>query len=129
MEWEALAARAEGRYRDGARRLPTDPQARQKQLLRMAMAAGAAGLSRLMQGREVEARGWFSRSAERYRESYADAPAGSWGRPIGALKARLLGGDAEGARRDAEWIVGEEAASSDSPIGRYAAALAACVLG
>ena len=29
------------------------------------------------------------RAAERYRESWPDAPPGSWGRPIGAMKSRL----------------------------------------
>ena len=37
-------------------------------------------------------------AAERYRESFADAPPGSWGRPIGAIKALLLAGDWDGAR-------------------------------
>jgi hypothetical protein len=129
VEWEALAERAERRYGDGFVRLPRDPAARQKQLLRMATAAGAAGLARVMEGREAEARGWFVRSAERYRESYVNAPAGSWGRVVGALKARLLAGDDEGARRDAEWALEEAAAASASPIGRYAGALATAVLG
>jgi len=40
------------------------------------------------QGREAEAAGWFARSAERYRESWTDAPPGSWGRLIGALNAQ-----------------------------------------
>lgn len=93
------------------------------------MAAGGAGLARLMQGRDAEARGWFVRSAERYRESYADASAGSWGRLIGALKARILAGDWAGAKRDAEWVLGQRPADSGSPIGRYAACLAAHVLG
>jgi hypothetical protein len=129
VEWEALAERAERRYGDGFTRLPREPAARQKQLLRMATAAGAAGLARLMEGREAQARGWFVRSAERYRESYVHAPAGSWGRIIGALKARLLAGDDDGALRDAEWARAEGAAASGSPIGRYAAALAAAMLG
>ena len=129
VEWEGHAVRAEARYADGAARLPDAPDARQKQLLRMAMAAGAAGLARLMDGRTAEARGWFARSAERYRESYAAAPPGSWGRPIGALKARLLAGDLDGARRDAEWVRGERPGAQESPIARYAGALAALVVG
>jgi len=129
VNWETHAEREEARYRDGSSRLPDDADARQRQLLRMAMAAGGAGLARLMQGRDVEARGWFVRSAERYGESYADAPPGSWGRLIGALKARILAGDWEAAGRDAEWVLDERPADSESPIGRYAAALAAHVLG
>jgi hypothetical protein len=129
MDWEGHAAREEARYADGAGRLPHDPDARQKQLVRMAMAAGGAGLARLMQGRRGEAAGWFARSAERYRESFAEAPPESWGRVVGALKARVLAGDWAGAEEDAAWALAVGAAASESPIARYAAALAALVLG
>ena len=128
MDWDVVAEREEGRYADGLGRLSGSPDPRQKQLVRMAMAASGAGLARLMQGRRAEAAGWFTRSAERYRESYADAPSGSWGRLIGALKARVLARDWEGAARDAEWVLAE-AGDADSPIAVYAAALAALVLG
>jgi hypothetical protein len=95
----------------------------------MANAAGAAGLALLMAGAREAAAEWLVRAAERYRESYADAPRGSWGRPIGAVKARILAGDWDGAARDARWTVDEGAAAADSPIGRYAACLALLVLG
>ena len=65
----------------------------------------------------------------RYRESWPDAPPGSWGRPIGAMKSRLIAGDLAGARDDARWALDAGAAESESPIGRYAAALAHLVLG
>lgn len=128
MDWEAHAEREEGRYRDGLERLPDDPDARQKQLVRIAMAAGGAGLARLMQGRRGEAAGWFARSAERYRESFEHAPPGSWGRLIGAVKSRILAGDWEGAGDDSRWALEQGPAESGSPIGRYAAALSALVL-
>ena len=95
----------------------------------MGNAAGAAGLSLLMTGDAAGSREWFERAAERYRESYGDAPSGSWGRPIGALKAHVLADDWDGATRDATWALDEGAARADSPIGRYAAALAYLVLG
>jgi hypothetical protein len=82
-----------------------------------------------MQGRDAEAAGWFARSAERYRESWPDAPPGSWGRLIGALKARILAGDWEGAQADARWALEQDPAAGDSPIGAYAAALAQLVIG
>jgi hypothetical protein len=129
VDWEEHAEREEGRYADGLGRLPTEPDGRQKQLVRVAMAATGAGLARLMQGRRAEATGWLVRSAERFRESYADAPPGSWGRPIGAVKARVLAGDWDGAALDAEWTLEEGAEASESPIGRYAAVLALLVLG
>jgi hypothetical protein len=126
--WEELTTRAEARYRDGEGRLPDEPDARQRQLTRMATAAYAAGLCRLMSGDRPGAAEWLRRAAERYRESYASAPPGSWGRPIGALKARLLAGDGGGAARDAEWALAEGAERADSPIGRYAGCLALLVL-
>lgn len=128
MDWDAHAEREEARYRDGLERMPSDPDGRQKQLVRVAMAAGGAGLARLMQGRRGEAAGWFARSAERYRESYEHAPPESWGRLIGAVKSRVLAGDWEGAADDARWAASQAPWESASPIGRYAGALAALVL-
>jgi hypothetical protein len=127
VDWDALHARACDRYEEGGARLPEDPDARQKQLTRMGNAAGAAGLTAMMAGRDGGE--WFARAAERYRESWEHAPPGSWGRPIGALKARILAGDWEGAAGEARWALDAGAGESDSPIGRYAAALACGVLG
>jgi hypothetical protein len=127
VDWDALHARACGRYEEGGARLPEDPDARQKQLTRMGNAAGAAGLTAMMAGRDGGE--WFARAAERYRESWEHAPPGSWGRPIGALKARILAGDWKGAAGEARWALDAGAGESDSPIGRYAAALACGVLG
>jgi hypothetical protein len=129
MDWDVHAEREERRYADGVARLPDEPDARQKQLVRVAMAATGAGLARLMQGREAEAAGWLARSAEHFRKSLADAPPGSWGRLIGAVKARLLAGDVEGARTDARWALEQRPEESGWPIGRYAAVLALLVLG
>ena len=79
MAWEEHAEREEARYADALARMPDEPDPMQKQLVRAAMAAGGAGLARLMQGRGAEAAGWFARAAERYRESWQDAPPASWG--------------------------------------------------
>lgn len=126
-EWEELHARAVERFQDGAERLPDDPDPRQRQLTRMGNAAGAAGLTALMAGRDP--REWLLRAAETYRRSWEHAPPGSWGRPIGAIKARILAGDWDGAAGDARWALDAGAAASESEIGRYAAALAYAVLG
>jgi tetratricopeptide (TPR) repeat protein len=130
-DWNAHARREEERYRDGETRLEgtSDPDARQRQLTRMGNAAYGAGLALLMAGRRDQAAEWLARAAERYRESFADAPPGSWGRPIGALKARVLAEDWEAAKDEAQFTLDAGAAESDSPIGRYAAALALLVLG
>jgi hypothetical protein len=81
-----------------------------------------------MQGQSAEARTWHLRAAERYRQSWEDAPAGSWGRPIGAVKNRILAGDWNGAAADARWALDEGSRTSESPIGRYAATLALLAL-
>lgn len=128
-EWQSHVEREEGRYRDGLERMPEDPDARQKQLVRVANAAAAAGLASLMDGRRERAREWFRRAAGLYRESFAEAPPGSWGRLIGAVKMHLLAQDAAGAEADARWALDQGPAEAESPIGRYAAALAQLVLG
>jgi tetratricopeptide (TPR) repeat protein len=136
-DWETHFAREERRYRDGEARLrddpaeerdPADPESRQRQLTRLGNAAGGAGLALLMLGRRDEAAEWLERAAERYRESFGDAPPGSWGRPIGAMKALILAGDWAKATDAAHWALDAGAAGSESPIGRYAAALASLVL-
>jgi tetratricopeptide (TPR) repeat protein len=127
-DWNARLEREEARYRDGSERLPDDPDALQRQLTRLANAAGGAGLALLMLGRRQDAAEWFDRAAGRYRESYEHAPPGSWGRPIGALKTRILAGDWGGAENEARWALEEGAAEADTPIGRYAGALALLTL-
>jgi len=128
-DWDERARRAQERYEDGASRLPENRDERQRQLTRMGNAAWAAGLSLLMLGRRDEAELWLVRAAETYRESWPDAPPGSWGRPIGAMKSRLIARDLSGAEEDARWALGARAADAESPIGRYAAVLAELVLG
>ena len=127
-DWEERATRARERFEDGATRLPEGADEGQRQLTRMGNAAWAAGLSLLMLGRRAEADDWLVRAAETYRRSWPDAPPGSWGRPIGAMKARLIAGDLDGGRTDARWALDACASASESPIGRYAAALALLVL-
>jgi tetratricopeptide (TPR) repeat protein len=127
--WQERAERAQARFEDGAARLPEDGDERQRQLTRMGNAAWAAGLSLLALGRRDKAEEWLLRAAETYRRSWPDAPPGSWGRPIGAMKSRLIAGDLDGAREDAAWALEAGAARSESPIGRYAGVLALLALG
>ena len=128
-DWNALAERGRRRHDEGLARLPDDADRRQRQLTRTGNAAYGAGLALLMLGRTDDAAAWLRRSAERWRESFADAPPDSWGRPIGAIKALLLAGDVDGAAEAARWALDAGAADSGSPIGRYAATLALLVLG
>jgi hypothetical protein len=130
-DWIEHFERERERYRDGESRLPDieDADSRQRQLTRMGNAAAGAGLALIMAARAGDAGEWFDRACERYRESWTDAPPGSWGRPIAILKARVLSGDWDAAQADARWTLEQGAADSDSPIGKYAAALALLVLG
>jgi hypothetical protein len=130
-DWIEHFERERERYSDGEARLPdaADADSRQRQLTRMGNAAAGAGLALIMAGRSGEAGEWFARACERYRESWPDAPAGSWGRPIAILKARVLSGDWDGAQADARWTLEQGATDAESPIGRYAAVLALLVLG
>jgi hypothetical protein len=127
VDWAGIFERETARYRDGDARLGDGTDERQRQLTRMGNAAWGAALCLLMQGED--AREWLARAAERWRESFADAPAGSWGRPIGAIKALVLAGDWAGAQEASRWALAEGAGEAESPIGRYAAALACSVLG
>ena len=129
-DWAEHFRREVERYRDGQSRLPDldDADTRQRQLTRMGNAAAGAGLALVMQGHTAEASDWFDRACDRYREGWADAPPGSWGRPIAILKARILSADWDGAERDAWWTLEQGADGAESPIGRYAAALAHAVL-
>jgi hypothetical protein len=131
VSWSEHLEREVSRYEDGEARLPeaADSDARQRQLTRMGNAAGGAGLALLMDGRMHEASAWFYRAADRYRESMAEAPPDSWGRPIGAMKALVLAADWPAAEDAARWALELGAADAESPIGRYAATLALLVLG
>jgi hypothetical protein len=131
MDWAGHLAREEERYRDGESRLPgiDDPDARQRQLCRMANAAYGAGLALLMEDDAERAGEWLARAGERYGESFPEAPPGSWGRPIAAVKARVLAGEWSGAEQAARWTLEQGAAQAQSPIGKYAACLALLVLG
>jgi hypothetical protein len=123
VTWAARADEAIARYRGGEERAGDE-----RQLTQLGNSAWAAGLCLLMDGRQGEAADWLRRAAARYRESWeAGAPPDAWGRPIAATKALVLAGD--DATAAAQWALDAGAAESESPIGRYAGALALLVLG
>jgi hypothetical protein len=123
MDWRERYDQATVRYGAGEGRALDE-----RQLVQLANAAWAAGLSLRMLGDEAGAREWLVRSAARYRESWdAGAPPDAWGRPIAAMKALLIAG--EDASAAAEWALDAGAAAAESPIGRYAGTLALLVLG
>jgi hypothetical protein len=123
VDWRERYERAAARYAAGETR-----ELDERQLVQLANAAWAAGLSLLMAGDRERARDWLVRSAERYRESWdAGAATDAWGRPLGAIKALLIAG--EDAGEAARWALDAGAAKAESSIGRYAGALALLVLG
>ena len=122
MGWSEQAEAAIERYRGGETR-----ELDQRQLTQLGNAAWAAGLCLRMAGRRDEAADWLRTAAGRYRESWQEAPPDSWGRPIAAMKALLLVG--EDASDAARWALDAGARDAESPIGRYAGALALLVLG
>jgi len=98
----------------------------ERSLVRKGNTAYAAALALLMAG-DVDAAEWFRRAANTWRESWSGVE--SWGRPIGALKASLLAHDDAALEDLAPWALSLGTATADSPIGRYAGALALLVLG
>jgi hypothetical protein len=122
VDWREQYERAAARYAAGESR-----ELDERQLVQLANSAWAAGLSLLMAGDRDEAAVWLRRSAEHYRESWdAGASTTAWGRPIGALKALLIAAD--DASEVAQWALDVGAVEAESPIGRYAGALALLVL-
>jgi tetratricopeptide (TPR) repeat protein len=123
VDWRERYERAAARYAAGETR-----ELDERQLVQLANSAWAAGQSLLAAGDREEAAEWLRKSAERYRESWdAGAATDAWGRPLGAMKALLIAGaDASTA---AHWTLDADAAIAESPIGRYAAALALLLLG
>jgi len=119
MDWRERYERAAARYAAGEMR-----ELDERQLVQLANSAWAAGLSLLRAGDREGAAEWLRRSAERYQESWSPD---AWGRPIGAMKALLIAG--EDASDAARWALDVGAAEVESPIGRYAGALALLVLG
>jgi tetratricopeptide (TPR) repeat protein len=123
VEWRERYERAAARYAAGETRALDE-----RQLVQLANAAWAAGLSLLMAGDREGAAEWLQRAAARYRESWdAGGAPDAWGRPIAATKALLIAGaDAGDAAR---WALESGAAKAESAIGRYAGVLALLVLG
>jgi hypothetical protein len=98
----------------------------ERSLVRKGNTAYAAALALLMAG-DVDSAEWFRRAAATWRASWTGGE--SWGRPIGALKASLLARDEAAVAELAPWTLSLGTATADSPIGRYAAALALLALG
>jgi hypothetical protein len=129
VDWETKLAWA---LEEHARRSAGRGRPGEREDFRLAAVAGAswaAGLAAAMAGRDAESRELLRRAADGYVVSWDAAPAGSWGRPIAALRCRLMAGDHEGAERDAQRALAEGAAEGEGAIAAYCACLASFVLG
>jgi hypothetical protein len=115
MSWIPFADEQKSRYEKQHGELD------ERGLVRKGNAAYAAGLGLLM-AHHPDAPEWLQRAAARWRESWQGGEA--WGRPIGAIKASLLAGDEAAVEALARWALELGAATAESPIGRYAGALA-----
>jgi hypothetical protein len=120
MNWIPTAESKKARFQEQHGELD------ERSIVRRGNTAYAAALALLMAG-DLDAAEWFRRAAATWRESWSGGE--SWGRPIGALKASLLAHDDVAVEELAPWALGLGTASSESPIGRYAAALALLALG
>lgn len=129
VDW---SAKRDWALEEHERRAATPAAEGEREDFRLASIAGAswaAGLAAAMLGEDGQASTLLRRAAEEYAASWRVAPPGSWGRPIAMLRCRLLAGDLEGARGDAESALAAGAADARGPIAGYCAALALLVLG
>lgn len=129
MDW---AAKREQALEAHERRIAAPAAQGEREDFRLAGIAGAswaAGLAAAMLGDDRAAATLLSRAADEYATSWHAAPPGSWGRPIAVLRCRLMAGDREGARRDADAALSAGALEAQGPIGGYCAALSLLVLG
>jgi hypothetical protein len=120
MNWIPVADEKRARYDEPHGELD------ERGLVRRGNVAYAAGLALLM-AHDPEASAWLRRAAARWRESWSGGE--SWGRPIGALKASLLAHDEPAVEELARWTLELGSATAESPIGRYAGAIALLALG
>lgn len=102
------------------------PPGRHRDLLEQAIAVEADAQRALLAGDGDRARPAFDAAAALYRESFACAPPGGYGRLVGMVKASVFAGDATEAAREARAAV---ASAEPSPTVGYVRALTALVLG
>jgi hypothetical protein len=117
-DWEGLAREKQARYE------VSHGQLDERAIVRLGNVAYATGLAALMAGSPA-APAWLLLAARHWRASWDLGPgAGSWGRPVGAVKAAVLAGDEAAIDELVGWTLGLDPVGAASPIGRYAAALA-----
>jgi hypothetical protein len=129
VEWSAKLSWAVAEHERRRAVVPREGERPDLVLTAVASASWAAGLAALMLGRRDEAAALLRRAAEEYVASWEIAPPGSWGRPIAALRCRLIAGDAAGASADADRALAAGALPASGSIQRYCGVLALLVRG
>jgi hypothetical protein len=102
---------------------------RHQQLLSEAIDHDGAGQRALFRGDRETAEREFTEASELYRQSWEEAPPGSYGRLVGMLKAAVLAG---GGERQASYVASALSVEGEgvlSPTASYARALAALITG
>jgi hypothetical protein len=128
MDWQARRVAAAAEHEERSGHAAAEGEREDLRLTRVAGASWAEGMSALMLGDRDEAERLLRRAADEYRLSWSIAPPGSWGRPIAAMRSRLLARDTAGLVADAEATLGEAPAEDGSSIASYAAVLALLAL-
>jgi hypothetical protein len=129
VDWNAKRAWAAAEYVARSTRLLADGEREDVRLAGIAGASWAEGLAALMLGERSDAEGLLRRAADEYRASWAAAPAASWGRPIAAMRCRLMAGDEPGLELDAKATLAAGSGEAVGSIAGYATALALLALG
>lgn len=100
---------------------------RHQQLLSEAIEREGAAQRALFRGDREAAASEFTQASELYRQSWEEAPPGSYGRLVGMLKAGVLAG---GGEREAAYVLSAlPGHDQGSPTAAYARALAALIAG
>ena len=100
---------------------------RHQELLTAAIERDGDGQRALFLGDAAGARSAFLEASELYRESWREAPPGSYGRLVGMLKSAVLAGAGEEAASYAARAL--EGQGENSPTAAYARALVALIAG
>jgi hypothetical protein len=128
MDWTAKRAWAAAEHEErSARELP-DGGREDFRLAGIAGASWAEGLAALMLGERRDGRELLRRAADEYRASWASAPPASWGRPIAAMRCRLMAGDDAGLALDATETLAAGSSTATGAIAAYATVLALLAL-
>ena len=129
MDWSAKRTWAAAEHEARTARPAAEGEREDFHLAAIAGASWAEGLVALMQGDDGSAGSLLQRAAAEYVASWDAAPEASWGRPIAAMRCRLMAGDSAGLERDAAATLEAGSASAPGPVAAYATALALLSLG